>query len=53
MVQKLREQMNSFFVGKEGIVEDMLVCLLAGGHVLLEDARGLEKQHCLVCWQSL
>ena len=39
----LRENINSVFVGKEVIVENLLICLLAGGHVLLEDVPGVGK----------
>jgi len=39
----LRENINSVFVGKEEIVENLLICLLAGGHVLLEDVPGVGK----------
>lgn len=39
----LRENINSVFVGKEDIVENLLICLLAGGHVLLEDVPGVGK----------
>lgn len=40
---KLRDNMNRFFVGKEEVVEELLICLLAGGHVLLEDVPGVGK----------
>lgn len=43
MINKLRKQINEYFVGKESVVEDCLVCLLAGGHVLLEDVPGVGK----------
>lgn len=43
MVEKLREKINKHFVGKEDVVENVLVCLLAGGHVLLEDVPGVGK----------
>ncbi len=41
--EKLKSNINQFFVGKEEIVEDLLICLLAGGHVLLEDVPGVGK----------
>lgn len=41
--QKLQENINGVFVGKEEVVENLLVCLLAGGHVLLEDVPGVGK----------
>ncbi len=43
LVRKLKENINKVFVGKEDVVEDMLVCLLAGGHILLEDVPGVGK----------
>ena len=43
LADKLKENINQFFVGKEEVVEDLLVCLLAGGHVLLEDVPGVGK----------
>ncbi|MCR4721939.1 MAG: MoxR family ATPase [Lachnospiraceae bacterium] len=43
MINKLRETIESYFIGKADVVENMLVCLLAGGHVLLEDVPGVGK----------
>lgn len=43
MINKLREQINKYFVGKEAVVDDALVCLLAGGHLLIEDVPGVGK----------
>lgn len=43
LVKKLEETINGVFVGKEEIVENLLICLLAGGHVLLEDVPGVGK----------
>ena len=43
MIDKLREQINEYFVGKEDVVENVLICLLAGGHVLIEDVPGVGK----------
>lgn len=40
---RLRDNINQVFVGKEEVVEDLLICLLAGGHVLLEDVPGVGK----------
>lgn len=42
-VDLLQENINRYFLGKEPVVEDILVCLLAGGHILLEDVPGLGK----------
>lgn len=43
LVTALRENINSVFIGKEDIVENLLICLMAGGHVLLEDVPGVGK----------
>lgn len=43
MINKLKEKMRDYFVGKEEVVDDVLVCLLAGGHILLEDVPGVGK----------
>lgn len=43
MINKLREQMKTYFVGKDEVIENVLTCLLAGGHVLLEDVPGVGK----------
>ena len=39
----LRDGVNRFFVGKEEVTEDVIICLLSGGHVLLEDVPGVGK----------
>ena len=43
MIERLKNNVNTYFIGKEEVVEDVLVCLLAGGHVLLEDVPGAGK----------
>lgn len=42
-LEKMQECINSVFIGKEDVVEKVLICLLAGGHVLLEDVPGVGK----------
>lgn len=42
-ITRLKDNMNAFFIGKEEVVENLLVCLFAGGHVLLEDVPGVGK----------
>lgn len=37
------------FVGKDEVVENIVICLLAGGHVLLEDAPGIGKTTLAKC----
>ncbi|MBD5460266.1 MAG: MoxR family ATPase [Lachnospiraceae bacterium] len=41
--KKILENINRVFVGKEDVVENLLICFLAGGHVLLEDVPGVGK----------
>ena len=41
MIDKLRNEINRVFVGKADVTDNILVCLLAGGHVLLEDMPGV------------
>lgn len=43
MTDKLEKQINEYFVGKEDVVRNVLICLLAGGHILLEDVPGVGK----------
>ncbi len=43
MIKKLHAQIAEFFVGNEEIIDNLLICLLAGGHVLLEDVPGVGK----------
>lgn len=43
LAEKLKSNINRVFVGKEDVVENLLVCLFAGGHVLLEDVPGVGK----------
>ena len=41
--QELREAVGQVVVGQAQVVEEVLVCLFAGGHALLEGAPGLGK----------
>jgi MoxR-like ATPase len=42
-VQRLRTDLNAVLRGKADVIDDVLVCLLAQGHLLLEDKPGLGK----------
>ncbi len=42
-IQQLRERLNQVLKGKPDVVELVLVCLLARGHILIEDRPGLGK----------
>ncbi|MBO7356617.1 MAG: MoxR family ATPase [Lachnospiraceae bacterium] len=43
MIERLREIINEYFIGKSEVAENVLICLLAGGHVLIEDVPGVGK----------
>lgn len=43
MVNELKSEIRKYFVGKEQVVDNLLICFLAGGHVLLEDVPGVGK----------
>ncbi|MCR4648925.1 MAG: MoxR family ATPase [Lachnospiraceae bacterium] len=43
MTDKLKRLINSNFIGHEDVTENVIICLLAGGHVLLEDVPGVGK----------
>ena len=43
MIEKLKNVINEYFVGNEEVTQNILICLLAGGHVLLEDVPGVGK----------
>jgi MoxR-like ATPase len=42
-VDRLRAAMQRTIKGKDAVIEQVLVCLVAGGHVLIEDLPGLGK----------
>ena len=42
-VDALRTQLNTALVGKADVVEQVITCLLAGGHLLFDDLPGLGK----------
>lgn len=42
-ISKLREQIGEVIVGQQEVVEQMLWCIFAGGHALLEGIPGLGK----------
>lgn len=42
-VKILKENIKKRIVGKEDVIEKMVIALLAGGHVLLEDVPGVGK----------
>lgn len=42
-IRSLLDQLNTVIVGKAQQVQDCLICLLAGGHLLIEDVPGVGK----------
>ena len=42
-LDRLREGMRQAIKGKDDVIEQVLVCLVAGGHVLIEDMPGVGK----------
>ncbi|MCT9809712.1 MoxR family ATPase [Acidovorax sp. Be4] len=42
-IQSLLNQLNTVIVGKASQVQDCVACLLAGGHLLIEDVPGVGK----------
>lgn len=43
LTENLMNNINQVFVGKEEVVENLLISFLAGGHVLIEDVPGVGK----------
>ena len=42
-LDRLRGSMRTFIKGKDEVIEQVLVCLVAGGHLLIEDLPGVGK----------
>lgn len=43
MIDRLKKHISEYFVGSEETIECLLICLLAGGHILLEGIPGVGK----------
>lgn len=43
LVEKLRQEIGKVLIGQERLVDDMLIALISGGHILLEGVPGLAK----------
>ncbi len=43
MISKLKHHISEYFVGREETTENLLICLLSGGHILLEGVPGVGK----------
>ena len=42
-LKSIRAQLNTVIVGKDAQIQDCMACLLAGGHLLIEDVPGVGK----------
>src|SRR5579875_990143 len=42
-LDRVREEIGKIIVGQTSVVDGVLICLIAGGHVLLEGVPGLGK----------
>ncbi|HEV2484313.1 MAG TPA: MoxR family ATPase, partial [Terracidiphilus sp.] len=42
-LNQVRQEIAKVIVGQQDVVDGVLICLLAGGHVLLEGVPGLGK----------
>ena len=42
-IDRLQREIGKVIVGQSQLLEETLIALLAGGHVLLEERRGWEK----------
>ena len=64
----IRENIEKKFIGKREVIDNVIIALIAGGHVLLEDVPGVGKttfakalsqlhlrhsQHFLKLWRSI
>ncbi len=43
LINEIRESINQIIVGKSDVVDQALICLLADGHLLIEDVPGVGK----------
>ncbi|MEO6994057.1 MAG: MoxR family ATPase, partial [Lacunisphaera sp.] len=43
LLERLKVNMRATIKGKDEVIEQSLVCLLAGGHLLIEDLPGVGK----------
>lgn len=49
VARKIADAMNQVIIGKEDAIEKVLICFLAGGHILLEDVPGVGKTTLAKC----
>jgi len=41
--QRITDELSKVFVGQSGLIQEVLICLLSGGHALIEGVPGLGK----------
>lgn len=42
-LKSIQEEISRVIIGKEAVIEKVMMCILAGGHILLEDIPGVGK----------
>ena len=52
LADTIRTEMNKAIVGQDGVVDHLLIALMAGGHVLLEGPPGVAKTFLAQCFAS-
>jgi len=50
-ISRLVDQIGSVIVGKRSQIEDCVACLLAGGHLLIEDVPGVARPRWPTRWR--
>ncbi len=48
LLQSIRQEVASVFVGQQAVMDQVLAALLAGGHILMEGLPGLGKTHLVI-----
>ncbi len=43
IITQIKNEIGSAFVGKDELIDNVVICLLSGGHILLEDVPGVGK----------
>ncbi len=43
LIQQLKQQINNVFIGQKGVVDQVMIAMLAAGHILVEGVPGLGK----------
>ncbi|MCR5108749.1 MAG: MoxR family ATPase [Lachnospiraceae bacterium] len=46
----IQNAINGFFIGKKDVIKHILICLITGGHVLIEDVPGTGKTTLAKCF---